>query len=117
MKQVTKGEVLNIMTAFTDCRDMDANETLSLLKRYGFKFMSWGPNAFTRVGKKALKFKVQGHHHKGHVYICVNGSDLYDYVLTAASSGKVKKIETDIFFEDLFDRLDVDIEKIPDYKD
>ena len=107
---------LNLVEAFKDCRDMDADETLRLLKMYGFKFMSWGPNAFTRVGKKALRFKVQGHHHKGLVYICVSGADEYEYILTTVS-GNVKKVQCNIYFEDLFDLLDADIEKIAAYKD
>jgi hypothetical protein len=57
---------------------------------------------------------VQGHHHKGHVYLVVNGSDLFDAYLTT-SKGTIKSIEKDIHIEDFIDRLDVKIERIDNY--
>ena len=93
---------------------MDANETLSLLQSYRQKFWSWGAHAFTRIGKKALRMTVQGHHHKGHVYICVNGKDLYDVYL-CSNRGNIKEVINDIYVEDLFDVMDAKIERIPEY--
>ena len=60
---------------------------------------------FTNYKNKVLRFKVNGHHHKGHVYVAVNGSDLYDVYLTTTRGNIVKEIK-DIFpnkmlFEDI----------------
>jgi len=78
------------------------------------KIWSWGTHAWTKMSKFCLRFKVTGHHHKGHVYIVVNVSDLFDVYFTT-THGKIKKIENDIYIEDFIDRLDIVIEKIDAY--
>ena len=78
------------------------------------KVMSWGAHAWMRMSPYCLRFMVHGHHHKGHVYLVVNGSDLFDAHLTT-SRGTIKKTITDIYLEDLVDRLDEEIERIPQY--
>jgi len=83
---------------------------------YGYKFHSWGANKFTNVYNYALKFNVNGHHHKGHVYIMVNGSDLYDVFITT-NRGTILDTFKDIYFEDLFDVIDKRIEYISDYSE
>ncbi len=108
-------EVINLHETFKNQRDIDANETLALLKSYGRKFWSWGAHAFIRIGKKALRFKSEGHHHKGHVYISVSGLDLYD-VHIATLKGEIKKEITGLYFDQLFDAIDKEIEYIPEYK-
>lgn len=101
-------------------RDMNPQEAINLLRRYGMKFFSWGAQAFRTIGTlpdgycKALRFKTNGHHHKGHVYLSVNANDLYDVVLTSVS-GVIKESITDIYFEDLFEILDKKIEYIEKY--
>lgn len=105
---------IDLQLTFKNKREMIASETLQLLQSYGFKFFSWGAHAFTRIGKKALRFKVNGHHHKGHVYISVNGSDLYD-VHIATLQGTILKEINDLYFDMLFDAIDKEIEYIPEY--
>jgi len=78
------------------------------------KVMTWGAHAWTKMNEYTLRFMVQGHHHKGHVYIVVNGSDLFDAYLTT-SKGTIKSIEKDIHIEDFIDRLDKKIEYIDAY--
>jgi hypothetical protein len=95
-------------------REFNVNETLQLLRSYGHKFWSWGAQAFKNFENTALRMKVNGHHHKGHVYIFLNGLDLYNVVLTTVMGTIVEEIN-DIYFEDLFDILDEKIEKIPAY--
>ena len=75
---------------------------------------SWGANSWTKMNDKLLRFKVQAHRHRGHVFIADNGSDLFDIWLTTLS-GKVKKEFTDIYIEDLISVIDNEIEKIPEY--
>lgn len=109
------GATIDPLNDFNKCRDINAAEAIALLRLEGFRFWSWGANAFVTVKTKALRFKVNGHHHKGHVYLSVNGCDLFDVVLTS-TMGTVKKVMTDIYFDDLFDRIDVEIERIPEYQ-
>ena len=96
-------------------RDFDLQETLSLLKRYGFRFWSWGASGFTNIRNNVLVFKVNGHHHKGYVLISLGWEDLYRVKLVS-THGNVKFEMDGIFFDQLFDILDERIEKIPEYK-
>jgi hypothetical protein len=75
---------------------------------------SWGTHAFVKMNDMVLRFKVNGHHHKGHVYLCVNGADLFDVYLTT-THGKIVDILNDVYLEDLIDRIDVRVEKIAEY--
>ena len=106
----------NIQEVTKSCRQMNCNETLQLLKTQPFKVMSWGANNYTNIENKALKFKVQAHRHKGYIYITVNGNDLYDVYLVSTHNNLVKEFK-DIFFEDLVNTIDTEIEYIKDYKD
>ena len=103
-------------THFAKQRDMNCNETMALLQSEGTRFWSWGAHAFTNIKNKALRMKVEGHHHKGHVYISVNGMDLYDVHLTNLD-GTLKEEITDIYFDDLFNTIDKKVEYISEYKD
>ena len=107
-------EKINLPQFSKTVREQNVNETRQLLGLGGAKFWSWGAHAFVNFGNKFLKFKVNGNLHKGHVYICVNGSDLYDVYLTS-TQGNIKKEIKDIFFEDLVDRIDEAVEKIDKY--
>lgn len=76
---------------------------------------SWGAHAWTKMNSHCLRFMVQGHHHKGHVYIVVNGDDLFDIYLTT-SRGTIKHIMTDIYVDMLIETIDEKVERIPAYK-
>lgn len=76
---------------------------------------SWGANSWTKMNKFYLRFKVQAHRHKGHIYICVNSSDLFDIYLTT-TKGTIKKVFKDVYVEDLVSTIDNEIEKIEVYK-
>lgn len=76
---------------------------------------SWGfRNALIMVKNRVYRFTVSGHHHKGHVYIVLNGMDLFDIYYTS-NRGTIKKISNDVYIEDLIDTLDIDIERIEKY--
>ena len=49
------------------CRSFDINELASTLMK-NMTVWSWGAHAWTKYKDLALRFKVNGHHHKGHVY-------------------------------------------------
>ena len=109
MKKINLPEILKSV------RTLDCVELMQYFKMHNYKFWSWGARGFTNISNKALKFRVNGHHHKGHVYIVVNGMDLFDVYLTSIQ-GNIKTELNDIFIEDLFTILDEKIEKIPEYK-
>lgn len=111
------------------CRDMYPFESFQLLKQYGPKFWSWGAEKFEHIGRKnapldklhptkigkALKFWVNGNHHKGWVYMTCNGSDLYDVYLVSETGELVKELN-DMYFDQVFEEMDKAIEYIPEYK-
>lgn len=76
---------------------------------------SWGANNWTKMNDYCLRFTVNGHHFRGHIYLVVNGSDLFDVYLTS-NRGNIKDTLTDIYLEDLVDVIDKRVEWIPTYK-
>lgn len=114
----TIGEKIEISTITKQCRVMNVQELIQLLSLDRNIFWSWGAHAVTVDSKtepRMLRMKVNGHHHKGHVYIFVNGMDLFDVYLTS-SHGTIKTIGEGLYFDMLVDWIDTKIEKIPEYK-
>ncbi len=112
------GDKIDINSA--SCRDININELMDLLRYDAFKFMSWGATGFIvdkAIDPTMLRFKVNGHHHKGHVYIFLNGMDLFDVYLTTLQ-GKIKDRtdEEGIYCDQLADWIDEKVEWIPEYK-
>jgi hypothetical protein len=95
-------------------RFQDVKETVNVLSHNKSIFWSWGVRDFRNYENKIMRFTVSGHHHKGHVYIAVNGNDLYDVYITS-NQGNIKDIYNDIYFDDLVKIIDNRIEKIKDY--
>jgi hypothetical protein len=112
------GEQIQIEEITKSCRSLDVRELMQLLMADINMFFSWGVQRTKVVDNTAnprmLRLTVNGHHHKGHVYIFVNGMDLYDVYLTSRQ-GKIKVIQTDLYFDDLAEWIDEKIEKIPAY--
>ena len=96
------------------CRDFDTRETLALLNMRRNTVMSWGAHNWTNVKNKALLFKVNGHHFKGVVAITLGGSDLYAFHLLNIKQDVIYS-DTDIYFDELVERIDKKIEWIADY--
>lgn len=115
----TVGEKIDMKSA--SCREFDVDELMSLLKSDIFKFWSWGSSKFTvdkPNGTQAFRFRVNGHHHKGHIYIFLNFMDLFDVYLTNLQGViKDRTDETGLFFDQLVDWIDEKVEKIPEYTD
>jgi hypothetical protein len=112
-------EKINIPEITKGCRNLDVNELMQLLRSDIAKFWSWGSHAY-RIDKKndvrMFRMTVSGHHHKGHVYIFVNGMDLFDVYLTT-SQGTIKDTnEEGLYFDMLVDWIDNKIERIPEYE-
>jgi hypothetical protein len=109
------GNVLDLKTAV--CREFDVNELhLTIVRGAGQWAWTWGyVKAVQAVKNKALRFTVTGRKHKGWVYIVLNGLDLFDIYYTSKQD-KIKKVENDIYIEDLINTLDISIERIAAYK-
>lgn len=75
---------------------------------------SWGADQWMKMNSHCLRFRVNGHHHRGHVYLAVNGRDLFDVVLTSGR-GTIRHTMTDIHLDDLVDTIDQAVERIPAY--
>lgn len=97
--------------------EFDISGTMRQLS-YGFerkvKVMSWGSHAFKNLDGKGLLFKVKGHKHKGYVLISLDWTVTHtiDFI---ATNGEVKKRITNVYFDELTERIDEYVEKIKDY--
>jgi hypothetical protein len=116
----TIGEIINTEEKTKSCREFNLNELLQLLQTNQYIFWSWGAYAFRVNSKKNPKFfrmRVKGHHHKGHVYIFLNGMDMFDVYLTTIKGKIVDKTpEMGIFFDQLVEWIDNKIEKVEEYQ-
>lgn len=109
-----KNEVLTKCFGFGQ-REFDPRQTLELLYSYKSMFWSWGASEFRYTDNTGLVFKVNGHHHKGYVCINLGWDDTYTIRLLTPK-GEVKFEQEGIYFDELFDTLDVKIEKIERYR-
>lgn len=115
----TIGEKINISEITKGCRELNVQELMSLLKHDISIFWSWGSYAYlvdnTRR-PKMFRMRVSGYHHKGHVYIFVNGLDLFDVYLTTLQ-GTITKTSGDmgLYFDQLVEWIDDNVERIPQY--
>jgi hypothetical protein len=112
------GEVIDPKVA--GCREMYLPDLMMLFKHSGSIFMSWGADGFIvdkQKEPKMFRMYVRGHHHKGHVYIFLNGMDLFDVYLTK-SNGLIKDRteEMGIYNDQLIDWIDEKVERIPEYR-
>ena len=111
------GSKINVTAITNSCRQLNVSELIDLLRMDINKFWSWGSHAYTIDNKRncrMFRMAVNGHHHKGHVYIFLNGSDLFDVYLTT-KMGTIKKVLTDLYNDQIVDVIDKEIEYISDY--
>jgi len=113
------GDVLNVKEA--SCREMYLPDLQSLLRMDMNKYWSWesrNPTVDTMKQPQMFRLRVSGYHHKGYVYIFLNGSDLFDVYLTNLKN-VIKKRTDDmgLYFDQLVEWIDINVERIPDYVD
>lgn len=77
--------------------------------------MSWGAHDFKSFQDMALRFTVNGHHHKGNVFIFLHLNNTYEVYLTD-NKAKIKEQINDINIDALIDTLDKKIDWIEGYK-
>ena len=76
---------------------------------------SWGAHAWMVNKDLWLRFKVQGHHHKGHVYIVLAWNDTFTVYYTT-SRGKIVDKREEVYIDELVQVIDKRVEKIEAYK-
>lgn len=94
------------------CRDFDLNEIWHFICHRNHRniIWSWGTRLPVIMKKdQCLRFRVNGKKHAGHVYIVLNGLDLFDIYYTSIH-GVIKKVSTDVYIDELINTLDVNIE-------
>jgi hypothetical protein len=96
-------------------REFNLKETLQVLTHNKTIYWSWGVSRLTNVNNKGLLMKVNGHHHKGYVFIVLGWEDLYK-VFFISTHGNIKDTKEGIFFDMLVEVIDNRIEKIPQYQ-
>lgn len=113
----TIGEIIDVEKL--TLREMYLSDMVDLFKHYRMWTMSWGMSGLTVDDVKHVKmirFKVRGHHHKGYVYIFLNGLDLFDVVLTNYKNKIVKRTEEmGIYVDQLMEWIDENVERISEY--
>ena len=114
----TISEIINPSEIIKGCREINPKELISLLQSNRNIFWSWGAHNFIVDRMKSprmFRMLVNGHHHKGHVYIFLNGLDLFDVYYTS-NRGTIKKISKDLYFDMLVNDIDTTIKKISAYQ-
>jgi hypothetical protein len=106
-----------IDTKKASCREIYVPDLIDLLRSSGSIMMSWGPHNFIvdkKNGAQMFRMNVQGYLHRGHVYIFLNGMDLFDVYLTTIH-GTIKKRteEMGIYSDSLVEWIDGNVERIP----
>lgn len=96
-------------------RDFEPAQTLQLIRSSGPICWSWGMHAVEIYGKKGLMFTVNGHHHKGYVFIALSFMDTFT-VLFINKQGDVLDEYKDVYVDELVKTIDVRVEKMPDYR-
>jgi hypothetical protein len=111
------GEKIDINTA--KCREMNYDELMYVLRSNRAHFWSWGSHNFTIDSKtrmRLFRMTVSGRHHKGHLYIFLNGLDLFDVYLTSNQGTiKLRTPEMGLYFDQLEEWIDEKVERIKDY--
>ena len=67
------------------------------------------------IKNKGFRFAVQGHHHKGHVYVVLAYDDTFTIYYTTLK-GVIKDIQCGIYIDQLIEVIDRKVEYVPIYK-
>jgi len=95
-------------------REFNLNETMAVLTHNMNIYFSWGVSNKYNIDNKGLLLKVNGHHHKGYVFITLSWADLYDVHLIS-THGNIKQSVEGLYFDQLVEVIDNKIERIPEY--
>ena len=96
-------------------RSFDPIELCGALRRGAFwTVASWGAHAWTVHKDMFLRFKVNGHHHKGHVYIVLGWDDTFTVYFTT-TMGKIIDKKEGVYVDVIVEVIDKKVEYIEDY--
>ncbi|WNM18629.1 hypothetical protein [Flavobacterium capsici] len=95
-------------------REFNPAETLQVIQHNKPVYWSWGVEKLVNYYDKGLILIVNGHHHKGVLLITLAWNDTYSFHLI--KDGKLKETVTDVYFDELQERIDKKIEYIESYK-
>lgn len=97
-------------------REFDQNETLNILQRTNRSiYWSWGVTDIKHFPHRGIALRVSGHHHQGYILITLAWNDTYTYYLFNDDFTVKKKVER-VYFDELQQRIDLDIEYINGYE-
>lgn len=109
------GQVFDVNKAV--CRDFDVQQIHKYIAGSGMnRAWSWGfrkPQIL--IKNKAYRFRVNGHHHKGHVTIVLDFMDTFTIYYTGLINGVISKISESVYIDELIERIDIDVERIDEY--
>ena len=97
-------------------REFNPLETMQVLRHDIMVYFSWGVSKLTNFENKALVLKVNARRHKAYVVITLAWNDTYSVYLFQ-TNGKIKKEFKEVYFDQLVEVIDNEIERIPEYKD
>jgi hypothetical protein len=105
------GEKIDCSTFLKGYRPFEDMQGLVNAMRKNTIVWCWAADKFTKMNDFCLRFAVNGHLHKGHVYVVVNSADLFDLFITS-NRGKIKTIINDVYLGDLIDTIDNNVETV-----
>lgn len=106
--------ITTIQPLLEDKLEFNPEETMNWLTYNQPMFWSFGVSKIINLSNKGLLLRVSARRHTGWVLITLNGSDLYDVYLVN-TLGRVKKEIKDVYGDELVDKIDDSIERIPEY--
>ena len=97
-------------------REFSVKETLSQLQHNMRLFMCWGVSRLINHANKGLLLSVNGMNLKGFVFITLAWDDTYTVRFYNTKYNEVKPKLTNVYCDELTQRIDEVIEKIPEYR-
>ncbi len=96
-------------------RPFNPDELATAMKRGAMvTLMSWGVHAWMKCEDMWLRFMVQGHHHKGYVYIVLAWNDTFTIYYTNRV-GKIVDKREEVYIDELVQVIDKRVEYIAKY--
>lgn len=111
MTKIVKNELYETLIQ----REFNPAETLQVITHNKTVYWSWGVEKVVNYYDKALLLIVNGYHHKGVLVITLAWNDTYSFHLIN-DNGTIKESVTDVYFDELQERIDQKIEYINEYK-
>jgi hypothetical protein len=95
-------------------REFNPAETLKVLQQNIMILWSWAPRGYTNLRDLALIFRVSARRHKGYVVITLDWNDTYIVTLMRLN-GTITKTFEGVYFDQLVETIDNEIERISEY--